>query len=560
MGETEESGEQPDPKSRRCLNLKNLLQCLVICKSPAPRRSGGVPAFTPKLNYQQNVSPIPDLRPSLDHTGNNKQPFHSGTQNDHRSGGRRSRFNSGNSNGNDSSPHESFQRQSSGRTSLKERNKQLSDHEQFDSGRSSSRGKCVDDSGTDDDSSRTRRSADVGTGGGGGVGGGGSNSNNVDDDEGFVVHKRKAIPTLAQRISRLQSSAGGGGGGGNRIDDDVQSAAATLDSSRAAGKPSDRPAAGGGGGGSGGTIRSRRNSFSEESQLTWENFGGSTDNLHLLSRNPDKELGQTTSGRAAVDARADARAAAAAIRRKNSDLQSTIELGDGLVQDDEDALANRRRRRRSSSSGFGGESPLVQQQQPQQYPPTEYQQHHHRHLSKSPSPMDDSDVEQPPPPSPHMRDLTASGSRPVSFADLPTSQSTININFMRQPSTGSGSGTSTKKVVVPPRKPMSNMTSAPPSVAAEITNVRLQLEENKRKIEAEKRKVEAGVALRKQHVGKQAFMHALHKWLVTNKLPLVIFKFINNNNNGDDDDDDDDDDERTGVYLICLWNRLNRCF
>ena len=51
---------------------------------------------------------------------------------------------------------------------------------------------------------------------------------------------------------------------------------------RAAGKPSPR------GGGSGGRL-SRRNSFSEESQLTVENFGGSQDNLQLLGRNPDKQ-------------------------------------------------------------------------------------------------------------------------------------------------------------------------------------------------------------------------------------------------------------------------------
>ena len=36
--------------------------------------------------------------------------------------------------------------------------------------------------------------------------------------------------------------------------------------------------------------RSRRGSVSEDSQLSVENFGGSRDNLHLLGRNPDKEM------------------------------------------------------------------------------------------------------------------------------------------------------------------------------------------------------------------------------------------------------------------------------
>lgn len=68
---------------------------------------------------------------------------------------------------------------------------------------------------------------------------------------------------------------------------------------RPAGKPSDRPA---------GSVtpstgrRSRRNSFSEESQLTWENFGGSTDNLHLIHRDRDKDV-TLNSAKVAAEAR-----------------------------------------------------------------------------------------------------------------------------------------------------------------------------------------------------------------------------------------------------------------
>lgn len=43
--------------------------------------------------------------------------------------------------------------------------------------------------------------------------------------------------------------------------------------------------------------RSRRNSLSEESQLTLENFGGSQENLQFLGRNPDKEPAVHVSGR-----------------------------------------------------------------------------------------------------------------------------------------------------------------------------------------------------------------------------------------------------------------------
>lgn len=43
--------------------------------------------------------------------------------------------------------------------------------------------------------------------------------------------------------------------------------------------------------------RSRRNSLSEDSQLTLENFGGSQENLHFIGRNPDKEPAVHVSGR-----------------------------------------------------------------------------------------------------------------------------------------------------------------------------------------------------------------------------------------------------------------------
>lgn len=39
--------------------------------------------------------------------------------------------------------------------------------------------------------------------------------------------------------------------------------------------------------------RSRRNSVTDDSQLTIENFGGSQDNLNFIGRNPDKEVGHS---------------------------------------------------------------------------------------------------------------------------------------------------------------------------------------------------------------------------------------------------------------------------
>ncbi|RZF39782.1 hypothetical protein LSTR_LSTR012094 [Laodelphax striatellus] len=88
-------------------------------------------------------------------------------------------------------------------------------------------------------------------------------------EETFVVHRGKGIPTL----SSMQQQQQDGGG-------------MTRAMKEAAGKPSNwedsrRSSYAG--------RRSRRNSLSEDSQLTLENFGGSQENLHFLGRNPDKE-------------------------------------------------------------------------------------------------------------------------------------------------------------------------------------------------------------------------------------------------------------------------------
>ncbi|KAK9510529.1 hypothetical protein O3M35_005291 [Rhynocoris fuscipes] len=91
-------------------------------------------------------------------------------------------------------------------------------------------------------------------------------------DDDFVVHRGRSVPTL--------SSVSG-------VNDSKQ------DQERVAGKPSNweprkQSYAG---------RRSRRNSLSDESQLTLENFGGSQENLHLLGRNPDKEPAVLHSGK-----------------------------------------------------------------------------------------------------------------------------------------------------------------------------------------------------------------------------------------------------------------------
>ncbi|KAJ8916210.1 hypothetical protein NQ315_016349 [Exocentrus adspersus] len=102
-------------------------------------------------------------------------------------------------------------------------------------------------------------------------------------DDSFVVHRGKNIPTLRSMVveplipARLKVSK-------EKQNNDSK---ADERGEMAAGRPSNweenRKSSFAG-------RRSRRNSASDESQLTIENFGGSQDNLNFIGRNPDKEV------------------------------------------------------------------------------------------------------------------------------------------------------------------------------------------------------------------------------------------------------------------------------
>lgn len=104
-------------------------------------------------------------------------------------------------------------------------------------------------------------------------------------DDSFVVHRTKNIPTLSSVINsdhlmtaRLRTS---------KEKQNNDSKADERGDSIAAGRPSNwedtrKPTFAG--------RRSRRNSVSDDSQLTIENFGGSQDNINFIGRNPDKQV------------------------------------------------------------------------------------------------------------------------------------------------------------------------------------------------------------------------------------------------------------------------------
>lgn len=95
------------------------------------------------------------------------------------------------------------------------------------------------------------------------------------------MHKSRAVPTLAslqEPIVPVRTRAQKLAGTDNKLVEGGDNIAAGLPSGREDGR---RPSFAG--------RRSRRNSSSDDSQLTIENFGGSQDQLHMIGRTLERE-------------------------------------------------------------------------------------------------------------------------------------------------------------------------------------------------------------------------------------------------------------------------------
>ncbi|RZF34990.1 hypothetical protein LSTR_LSTR000563 [Laodelphax striatellus] len=257
-------------------------------------------------------------------------------------------------------------------------------------------------------------------------------------EETFVVHRGKGIPTL----SSMQQQQQDGGG-------------MTRAMKEAAGKPSNwedsrRSSYAG--------RRSRRNSLSEDSQLTLENFGGSQENLHFLGRNPDKEP-------AVHVGRRDSSASRSSLNdNKSTNLHNALQQehnGDAVHAELRKASAKATANSDELASILGGDS--------------------------SPGPA----------------------KKTTTFATLPA-QSTTTWQQQQQ-----------QQQHKPPPPPASSTTDSQSEtesadgqgglMGSTLLNIRLKLEEKRRRIESDKRRMEAVMNRQRQKVGKAAFLQAVTK-------------------------------------------------
>ncbi|XP_073995236.1 calmodulin-regulated spectrin-associated protein patronin isoform X20 [Rhodnius prolixus] len=274
------------------------------------------------------------------------------------------------------------------------------------------------------------------------------------EEDEFVVHRGRSVPTL--------SSVTGSASDGNRQ---------AEHNDRVAGKPSNweprkQSFAG---------RRSRRNSLSDESQLTLENFGGSQENLHLLGRNPDKEPAVLHSGRR------DSQVARSSVLDNNSDAL-TCALQDTYAKQQASEVSIQRvslsrtnsftesQRRADQTRSSAGIQQMLLDPSPQQTPT-----HHNECRSQ--------DKEK----------------KVTSFAALPN-----NTTTWQQQSKANQNSEQLHDSVA-------NDVVDNGIMGSQLMNIRMKLEEKRRRIESEKRRMEAQLNRQRQKVGKAAFLQAVSK-------------------------------------------------
>ncbi|CRL08076.1 CLUMA_CG020974, isoform B [Clunio marinus] len=253
----------------------------------------------------------------------------------------------------------------------------------------------------------------------------------------FTVHKSKGITTLFQtKESSPGSSRHYKDKGKNDIKNDEKA-------DKPAGRPSNwedqrRPSFAG--------RRSRKNSFSEDSQLTIENFGGSQEQLNTIGmsfdqRSLDREKKPHETSFASIEMTLPARSSIA-------DARGSLQIGYG---DDDDFLIKDR------------EKPVLKSQ--------------HSNASSSNSNINMQEEKKKMPPLSSITPTTTTWR-----------QQSLNLNQLNE--------------ICDINQPYID--------ESKLSSVRLKLEEKRRHIEKEKRKIEAQMSKQLQKVGKAAFLQAIN--------------------------------------------------
>ncbi|XP_069685522.1 patronin isoform X3 [Periplaneta americana] len=343
-------------------------------------------------------------------------------------------------------------------------------------------------------------------------------------DDQFVVHRGRGVPTLSSVVqaeeplipARLRPA---------KEKQNQDSKAEERGEPIAAGRPSNwedsrRSSYAG--------RRSRRNSVSEDSQLTLENFGGSQENLHLLGRNPDKEPAVHTGRKSTSDSSSSS--SNTVVRTSAQEARSSgVEL---LFHDNGYSSSEKRDEEKSERSSMVSQKQVTQ---------------HSKEVSEL-CDMVDGDVggiklatsfaEL----SRHKTGVEASKGIHIVYMQHDREQEGGNggsippkSSFLNKRASGSnGNGASEKKTSfaalpsntttwqqqsssnsqLQQNEMASNLDDSSANnhiMASQLHNIRMKLEEKRRRIESEKRRMEVVMSKQRQKVGKAAFLQAVSK-------------------------------------------------
>ncbi|XP_071052762.1 patronin isoform X4 [Onthophagus taurus] len=336
------------------------------------------------------------------------------------------------------------------------------------------------------------------------------------EDSSFVVHRGKNIPTLSSIL-------------GVKEKQNNDSKADERGESKAAGKPSNweenkRPTFAG--------RRSRRNSTSDDSQLTIENFGGSQDNLNFIGRNPDKEVGAHVGRKISTPSiEKMERIENPAVRSSLQDARGSFQLGydNGCEKSEYEKESFKLKKQLSSDDISLRNLTLKEKENQQLITETEVVDGDTTRMSfadlklggNSPKGIQltyihgEKDDEQQKKLLSKSSFLNKSNSttnggeqqKKTCFATLPnttTWQQQSNNNMLQANQSHNNNNQSVENNV----DDHSNMG---PVMAAQLTDIKMKLEEKRRQIETEKRKMEIVMDKQRQKVGKAAFLQAVVK-------------------------------------------------
>ncbi|CAH0405077.1 unnamed protein product [Chilo suppressalis] len=271
--------------------------------------------------------------------------------------------------------------------------------------------------------------------------------------------------------------------------------------------------------------RSRRSSITDDSQLTVENFGGSQDRLHFAGRNPEKELATVTLARKISAPAGPVNYSNPPLRSSRQDIRGSIQF----LHDDYQNGADERPRSRQSSQE--NDLSIRRQNSQSDFSPVKRQNSQNdsdfpvRRQNSQPDAVSLSQLG-----FSHRgggdsfdRDATDGDNTKTSFADLnkirngeqqgvlgqeerrkatfttPSPNTTTwQQQFMQHDNQTNGNEASDD-----------NAGTGSVAMAAQLNNIRLKLEEKRRRIEHDKQRMELAVSRQRQQLGQQAFLQAV---------------------------------------------------